>query len=56
MPEHDNALERCTPVNIVDTGSPQDDNPLKPQHGVALTVRWRLPGDAVSSRVAVAAE
>jgi NTE family protein len=36
MPEHDNALERCTPVSIVDTGSPQDDNPLKPQDGIAL--------------------
>lgn len=33
---HDNALERCAPVNVVDTGSPQDDDPRKAQEGIAL--------------------
>jgi NTE family protein len=36
MPDtHDNALERCTPVTVVNTGSPQDD-PRKPIDGIAL--------------------
>jgi len=33
---HDNALERSVPVHVVDTGSPQDDDPRKPQEGIAL--------------------
>jgi NTE family protein len=32
---HDNALEACVPVNVVDTGSKSDD-PRKPQPGIAL--------------------
>jgi len=33
---HDNALERSVPVHLLDTGSPQDDDPRKPQDGIAL--------------------
>jgi NTE family protein len=33
---HDNALERCAPVSVIDTGSPQDDDPKKPKEGMAL--------------------
>lgn len=35
MPEHDNALERCAPVQVVDTGSTHDDL-RAPQQGTAL--------------------
>jgi NTE family protein len=33
---HDNQLERSLPVRVVDTGSPQDDDPRRAQPGVAL--------------------
>lgn len=37
MPDnHDNSLERCVPVHVLDTGSAQDDNPRQPQEGIAL--------------------
>jgi NTE family protein len=35
MPQ-DNQLERSAPVHIVNTGSPADDDPRKPQPGIAL--------------------
>jgi NTE family protein len=35
MPQHDDSLERCVPVEIVDTGSAADD-PRAPLDGVAL--------------------
>src|SRR5918993_272115 len=33
---HDNALERCAPVHVVNTGAPHDDDPRKPKGGIAL--------------------
>jgi NTE family protein len=35
MPQHSNALERCSPVNLLDTGSEHDD-PGRPREGIAL--------------------
>lgn len=36
MSDHDNSLERCAPVNVIETGSPRDDDPRQPQEGTAL--------------------
>lgn len=36
MAKHDNLFERNLPVHVVDTGSPQDDDPRRPQEGIAL--------------------
>jgi NTE family protein len=34
--DHDNASERCSPITLVDTGSPEDDDPRHPRDGIAL--------------------
>jgi hypothetical protein len=35
---HDATLERSLPIRVVDTGSPQDDDPRTPQEGTAPCV------------------